>query len=264
MKANRAIGGKLNMIYINENNEILTVSQDPEPLNPLEEECYSIKFVSCDNYKMTENDNWEGLDELLYPNLSTSKEEQEKYEEELDGYPKLIEKYEYENLDVNKLFDRINDGDKFWVAPILVFQHGTSRFSTHINGALTGFAYLSKKDEHFSLKNKEEFYNIVEKNLEDYTEYCNGSVCYALLERPDGTSDSIGNLYSDDDHLYFDLMKHLPRKQGIQYYELQKDVFDELGCTSNKWVISSERFISTHDKYLSFQETVEEFEKIYK
>lgn len=67
------LGGKLNMIYINENNEILTVSQDPEPLNPLEEECYSIKFISCGDHRMTDNDNWEGLDGLLYPNLSTSK-----------------------------------------------------------------------------------------------------------------------------------------------------------------------------------------------
>jgi hypothetical protein len=64
--------------------------------------------------------------------------------------------------------------------------------------------------------------------------------------------------------LYFNLMKHLPRKQSIQYYELQKDVFDELGCTSNKWVISSERFISTHEKYLSFQETIEQNKRYYK
>lgn len=251
------------MIYINENNEILTISQDPEPLNPLEEECYSIKFISCGNHKMTENENWEGLDELLYPNLSTSKEEQQKYEEELDGYPKLIEKYECENLGVHKLFDRINDGDKFWVAPILVFQHGISRFSTRINGALTGFAYLDKKDEHFSLKNKEEFYNIVEKNLEDYTEYCNGSVFAATVEFPDGYEESMGDIYNASG--YYDLMKTLPRgKDRVQYYELQSDIFGQLGCTSNKWAIAIESDIKRKDQYLSFEKTIEQNKRRYK
>lgn len=254
-------------VYINKENEILEVVCDQFATNPLEEYCLPIRFASCCNYTMTEDQKCSGLDELLYPNLSTSEEEQEKYEEELDGYDSIIEKYEDQKSysGIIKFFDRINSESEYWAAPIFIFEHGSVMFSTANNGVLAGFAYLKKSDDSIVVEDKEAFYKFVNGQLEMFTEYCNGSVFMAIADLPDGTEDSLGEIYSETGNSYYDLMKALPRgKDRVQYYELQKDVFDELGCTSNKWVISSERFISNHEKYLSFQETVEKFEKIYK
>ena len=109
-------------VYINKENEILEVVCDQFATNPLEEYCLPIRFASCCNYTMTEDQKYSGLDELLYPNLSTSEEEQEKYEAELDGYDSIIEKYEdqmsYSGL--IKFFDRINSESEYWAAPIFM------------------------------------------------------------------------------------------------------------------------------------------------
>ena len=108
--------------YINKNNEILEVVCDQFATNPLEEYCLPIRFASCCNYAMTEDQKYSGLDELLYPNLSTSEEEQEKYEEELDGYDSIIEKYEDQKsrTGIIELFDRINAESEYWAAPIFM------------------------------------------------------------------------------------------------------------------------------------------------
>ena len=82
------------MIYINKENEFLEVVCDQSATNPLEEYCLPMRFASCCSYTMTEDKKYSDLDELLYPNLQTSEEEQEKYEKELDGYDSIIEKYE--------------------------------------------------------------------------------------------------------------------------------------------------------------------------
>ena len=68
-----------------------------------------------------------------------------------------------------------------------------------------------------------------------FTEYCNGSVFMAIADLPDGTEDSLGEIYSETGNSYYDLMKALPRgKDRVQYYELQNDIFGQLGFTSNK------------------------------
>ena len=54
-------------------------------------------------------------------------------------------------------------------------------------------------------------------------------------------------------------MKALPRgKDRVQYYELQRDIFGQLGLTSNKWAIAVEKETKKQDKYLSFEETLEQ------
>lgn len=70
-------------VYINKENEILEVVCDQFATNPLEEYCLPIRFASCCNYTMTEDQKYSGLDELLYPNLQTSEEEQENTKQNL-------------------------------------------------------------------------------------------------------------------------------------------------------------------------------------
>ena len=253
--------------YINKENEILEVVCDQFATNPLEEYCLPIRFASCCNYTMTEDQKYSGLDELLYPNLSTSEEEQEKYEAELDGYDSIVEKYEdqmsYSGL--IKFFDRINSESKYWAAPISMFEHGSVTFSTSVNGVFAGFAYLKKSDDSIVVEDKEAFYKFVNGQLEMFTEYCNGSVFMAIADLPDGTEDSLGEIYSETRNSYYDLMKALPRgKDRVQHYELQSDIFGQLGFTSNKWAIAVEKEIKKQDKYLSFEATVEQNKRYYK
>lgn len=254
-------------VYINKENEILEVVCDQFATNPLEEYCLPIRFASCCNYTMTEDQKYSGLDELLYPNLQTSEEEQEKYEKELDGYDSIIEKYEdqmsYSGL--IKFFDRINSESEYWAAPIFIFEHGSVMFSTANNGAFAGFAYLKKSDDSIVVKDKEAFYKLVNGQLEMFTEYCNGSVFMAIADLPDGYEDSIGGFYSDTNNGYYDLMRALPRvTDRVQYYELQQDIFEQLGCTSNKWVIAVESDIRRREQYLSFEKTIEQNKRYYK
>ena len=253
--------------YINKNNEILEVVCDEYTANPLEEYCLPVRFASCCNYTMTEDQNYSGLDELLYPNLQTSEEEQEKYEAELDGYDSIVEKYEdqmsYSGL--IRFFNRINSESEYWVAPIFIFENGSVRFSTANNGVFAGFAYIKKSDDSLVIEDKEAFYKFVNGQLEMFTEYCNGSVFMALADFPDGTEDSLGGIYSETTNNYYDLMKALPRSgDRVQYYELQSDVFEQLGFTSNKWVIAVEKEVKKQDKYLSFEETMKQNKRFYK
>lgn len=254
-------------VYINKENEILEVVCDQFATNPLEEYCLPIRFASCCNYTMTEDQKYSGLDELLYPNLSTSEEEQEKYEKELDGYDSIVEKYEdqmsYSGL--IKFFDRINSESEFWAAPIFMFEHSSVTFSTSANGVFAGFAYLKKSDDSLAVEDKEAFYKFVNGQLETFTEYCNGSVFMAIANLPDGTEDSLGDIYSETGNSYYDLMKALPRGNNrVQYYELQSDIFGQLGFASNKWAIAVEKEIKKQDKYLSFAETMEQNKRYYK
>lgn len=254
-------------VYINKENEILEVVCDQFATNPLEEYCLPIRFASCCSYTMTEDQKYSGLDELLYPNFSTSEEEQEKYEAELDGYDSIVEKYEdqmsYSGL--IKFFDRINSESEFWAAPIFIFEHSSVMFSTANNGMFAGFAYLKKSDDSLVVEDKEAFYKYVNGQLEMFTEYCNGSVFMALANFPDGTEDSLGEIYSETGNSYYDLMKALPRgKDRVQYYELQNDIFGQLGFTSNKWAIAVEKEIEKQEKYLNFEETMEQNKRYYK
>ena len=101
--------------------------------------------------------------------------------------------------------------------------------------------------------------------LEMFTEYCNGSVFMAIADLPDGTEDSLGEISSETGNSYYDLMKALPRgKDRVQYYELQSDIFGQLGLTSNKWAIAVEKEIKKQEKYLSFEDTVERNKRYYK
>lgn len=256
------------MIYINENNEILEVGYDKFATNPLENDCLPVNFVSCCDYKMTEGRRFPSkLDNFLYPNLSVLKDEAEKYEKELDGYNSLIEKYACEKgrSGIIELFDKINAKSKFWVAPIFMFEHNSVRFSTNINGAFAGFACVKKSSDFFATKDRDSFYNFVERKLEIFTKYCEGSVFAATVEFPDGHEDSIGGFYSDTNSGYYDLMRALPRvTDRVQYYELQQDIFEHLGCTSNKWVIAVESDIRRREQYLSFEDTVEQNKRYYK
>jgi hypothetical protein len=216
---------------------------------------------------MTEDQKYSGLDELLYPNLSTSEEEREKYEAELDGYDSIIEKYEDQKsrTGIIELFDRINAESEYWAAPIFIFEHGSVMFSTANNGMLAGFAYLKKSDDSLVVEGKEAFYKYVNGQLEMFTEYCNGSVFMAIADLPDGTEDSLGEIYSETRNSYYDLMKALPRgKDQVQYYELQSNIFGQLGLTSNKWAIAVEKEIKKQDKYLGFKETIEQNKRYYK
>lgn len=138
-------------------------------------------------------------------------------------------------------------------------------FSTANNGMLAGFAYLKKSDDSLVVKDKEAFYKLVNGQLEMFTEYCNGSVFMAIANLPDGTEESMGDIYSETGNSYYDLMKALPRgKDRVQHYELQSDIFGQLGLTSNKWAIAVEREIKKQDKYLSFEETMEQNKRYYK
>lgn len=254
-------------VYINKENEILEVVCDQFATNPLEEYCLPIRFASCCNYTMTEDQKYSGLDELLYPNLQTSEEEQEKYEEELDGYNSIVEKYADKNnhYGIIEFFDRINAESEFWAAPIFMFKHSSVTFSTSANGVFAGFAYLEKSDDSLVVEDKEAFYKFVNGQLEMFTEYCNGSVFMAIADLPDGTEDSLGEIYSETNNNYYDLMKALPRgKDQVQYYELQSDIFGQLGLTSNKWAIAVEKEIKKQDKYLGFKETIEQNKRYYK
>lgn len=254
-------------VYINKENEILEVVCDQFATNPLEEYCLPIRFASCCNYTMTEDQKYSGLDELLYPNLQTSEEEQEKYEAELDGYDSIVEKYEDQKsrTGILNFFDRINAESEYWAAPIFIFEHSSVMFSTANNGMLAGFAYLKKSDDSLVVKDKEAFYKLVNGQLEMFTEYCNGSVFMAIANLPDGTEESMGDIYSETGNSYYDLMKALPRgKDRVQHYELQSDIFGQLGLTSNKWAIAVEREIKKQDKYLSFEETMEQNKRYYK
>lgn len=251
--------------YINKNNEFLEVVCDQSATNPLEEYCLPIRFASCCSYTMTEDKKYSDLDELLYPNLQTSEEEQEKYEKELDGYDSIVEKYEdqmsYSGL--IKFFDRINSESEYWAAPIFVFEHSSVTFSTSVNGVFAGFAYLKKSDDSLIVEDKEAFYKFVNGQLEMFTNYCNGSVFAATVEFPDGYEESMGDIYNANGH--YDLMKTLPRsKDRVQYYELQSDIFGQLGCTSNKWAIAIESDIRRREQYLSFEDTVERNKRYYK
>lgn len=254
-------------VYINKENEILEVVCDQFATNPLEEYCLPIRFASCCNYEMTENRKYEDLDELLYPNLQTLEEEKEKYENELDGYDNLVEKYADKNnrYGIIELFDRINAESEFWAAPIFIFEHSSVTFSASANGVFAGFAYLKKSDDSIVVEDKEAFYKFVNGQLEMFTEYCNGSVFMAIANLPDGTEDSLGEIYSETRNSYYDLMKALPRgKDQVQYYELQSDIFGQLGLTSNKWAIAVEKEIKKQDKYLGFKETIEQNKRYYK
>lgn len=252
-------------VYINKENEILEVVCDQFATNPLEEYCLPIRFASCCNYTMTEDQKYSGLDELLYPNLQTSEEEQEKYEAELDGYDNIVEKYEDQKsrTGIIELFDRINSESEYWAAPIFIFEHSSVTFSTSSNGSFAGFAYLKKSDDSIVVEDKEAFYKLVNGQLEMFTDYCNGSVFAATVEFPDGYEESMGDIYNASG--YYDLMKTLPRgKDRVQYYELQSDIFGQLGCTSNKWAIAVEKEIKKQDKYLGFKETIEQNKRYYK
>ena len=266
IRANR-LRRKIMTVYINKENEILEVVCDQFATNPLEEYCLPIRFASCCNYTMTEDQKYSGLDELLYPNLQTSEEEQEKYEAELDGYDSIVEKYEDQKsrTGIIELFDRINSESEYWAAPIFIFEHGSVMFSTANNGMFAGFAYLKKSDDSIVVEDKEAFYKLVNGQLEMFTEYCNGSVFMAIVNLPDGTEESMGDIYSETGNSYYDLMKALPRgKDRVQHYELQSDIFGQLGFTSNKWAIAVEKEIKKQEKYLSFEETMEQNKRYYK
>lgn len=87
----------------------------------------------------------------------------------------------------------------------------------------------------------------------------------AIADLPDGTEESMGDIYSETGNRYYDLMRALPRgKDRVQYYELQSDIFGQLGFTSNKWAIAVEKEIKKQDKYLSFKETMEQNKRYYK
>ena len=136
-----------------------------------------------------------------------------------------------------------------------MFEHSSVTFSTSANGVFAGFAYLKKSDDSIVVEDKEAFYKFVNGQLEMFTEYCNGSVFMAIADLPDGTEDSLGEIYSETRNSYYDLMKALPRgKDRVQYYELQNDIFGQLGFTSNKWAIAVEKEIKKQDKYLGFKE----------
>ena len=108
-------------------------------------------------------------------------------------------------------------------------------------------------------------HNFVERKLEIFTKYCEGSVFAVAVEFPDGYEDSIGGFYSDTNNGYYDLMRALPRvTDRVQYYELQQDIFERLGCTSNKWVITLESDIRRREQYLGFEDTVERNKRYYK